>query len=60
MTLDSRAVQENYLFAATRGANTDGHLYIEKAIELGATVILCEEIAALKEGCYIYSSSKCC
>ena len=50
MTLDSRAVQENYLFAATRGANTDGHLYIEKAIELGATVILCEEIAALKEG----------
>ena len=50
MTLDSRAVEENYLFAATRGATTDGHLYIEKAIELGATVILCEEIVAPKEG----------
>ncbi len=49
ITLDSRAVKENYLFSATRGATTDGHLYIDKAIELGATVILCEEITAQKE-----------
>lgn len=44
LALDSRLVEPNGLFAATRGANTDGHLFIDKAIELGATVILCEEI----------------
>lgn len=44
LTLDSRAVSEAFLFAATRGVATDGHLYIAKAIELGATVILCEEL----------------
>jgi UDP-N-acetylmuramoyl-L-alanyl-D-glutamate--2,6-diaminopimelate ligase len=50
MTLDSRAVKQGYLFAATRGAKTDGHLYIDKAIELGATVVLCEEVSEQKEG----------
>lgn len=49
MTLDSRAVKKDFLFAATKGATTDGHLYIDKAIELGATVILCEEVADIKE-----------
>ena len=44
LALDSRLVQPNGLFAATRGANTDGHLFIDKAIELGATVVRCEEI----------------
>jgi UDP-N-acetylmuramoyl-L-alanyl-D-glutamate--2,6-diaminopimelate ligase len=50
LTLDSRAVQAGYLFAATRGAHTDGHLYIAKAIELGATAVLCEEATDLQEG----------
>ena len=41
LALDSRLVQKDGLFAATRGSNTDGHLFIDKAIELGASVILC-------------------
>ena len=49
LALDSRMVQSDNLFAATRGANTDGHLFIEKAIDLGATVILCEEVVDPKD-----------
>ena len=32
LALDSRLVQKDGLFAATRGSNTDGHLFIDKAI----------------------------
>lgn len=49
LTLDSRAVKQDYLFAATRGASTDGHLFIDKAIELGASVILCEEVVSMND-----------
>ncbi|MBL6730051.1 MAG: UDP-N-acetylmuramoyl-L-alanyl-D-glutamate--2,6-diaminopimelate ligase [Bacteroidia bacterium] len=49
LALDSRLVQKDGLFAATRGSNTDGHLFIDKAIELGASVILCEEIINPKD-----------
>lgn len=49
LALDSRLVQKDGLFAATRGSNTDGHLFIDKAIELGASVILCEEISNPKD-----------
>ena len=41
---DSRQVSENSLFVAVRGYNVDGHKFIEKAIELGASAILCEEL----------------
>tara|TARA_B110000093_G_C12960323_1_gene406935 strand:+ start:203 stop:1636 length:1434 start_codon:yes stop_codon:yes gene_type:complete len=50
LTLDSRAVKSGFLFAATRGVKTDGHLYIAKAVELGATVILCEEALDIQKG----------
>ena len=40
---DSRKVATNEVFIATRGVSADGHQYIEKAIGLGATVIVCEE-----------------
>jgi UDP-N-acetylmuramoyl-L-alanyl-D-glutamate--2,6-diaminopimelate ligase len=50
LTLDSRAVQPGFLFAATRGAHTDGHLFVAKAIELGAVAILCEEIEDAQPG----------
>ena len=43
---DSRKVRENYLFVAVRGSQVDGHQYIEKAVEQGATVVVCEEIPA--------------
>jgi UDP-N-acetylmuramoyl-L-alanyl-D-glutamate--2,6-diaminopimelate ligase len=39
---DSRKIQENDLFVAIRGTVSDGHDFIEKAINLGATVIVCD------------------
>jgi UDP-N-acetylmuramoyl-L-alanyl-D-glutamate--2,6-diaminopimelate ligase len=40
---DSRKIKSNDLFVAQKGLTVDGHLFIEKAISLGATVIVCEE-----------------
>lgn len=44
VTFDSRKVKKDALFVATRGTATDGHHYIEKAIEGGAAAIVCEEL----------------
>jgi len=41
---DSRAVTEGCLFVAITGLNTDGHQYIESAIENGAVGIVCQEL----------------
>ncbi len=40
LSLDSRTCKPGYLFAAIRGANTNGLLYIHDAIARGARVIL--------------------
>lgn len=42
--IDSRLVKEKHLFVATRGTQTDGHSYIAKAIENGASAIVCETL----------------
>lgn len=44
ITMDSRQVQTGFFFAAVKGTQQDGHQYIEKAIEQGATAILCSEL----------------
>ncbi|MDP3359238.1 MAG: UDP-N-acetylmuramoyl-L-alanyl-D-glutamate--2,6-diaminopimelate ligase [Lutibacter sp.] len=44
IVFDSRNVQKNCLFAAQKGLLFDGHQFIDKAIELGAVAILCEEL----------------
>ena len=41
---DSRKVVKDSLFVAQKGISVDGHLYIDKAIFLGATTIICEEL----------------
>lgn len=41
---DSRKIEENDVFIAIRGTLSDGHNYIEKAIELGATAIICDTL----------------
>ncbi|RKS00654.1 MULTISPECIES: UDP-N-acetylmuramoyl-L-alanyl-D-glutamate--2,6-diaminopimelate ligase [unclassified Flavobacterium] len=41
---DSRKVQENDIFVAIRGSVSNGHDFIEKAINLGATVIVCDTL----------------
>lgn len=44
VVFDSRKVKKDSLFIATRGTATDGHAYIDKAIESGAVAIVCEEL----------------
>ena len=40
--IDSRQVAPGHLFIAMRGTQVDGHQFIEKAVEQGASAILCE------------------
>ena len=44
VNIDSRRIEAGHLFVAIPGTQTDGHKYIPKAIELGATSILCEQM----------------
>jgi UDP-N-acetylmuramoyl-L-alanyl-D-glutamate--2,6-diaminopimelate ligase len=55
LAFDSRKVEKNFLFVATRGTLVDGHNFISKAIESGASCILCEEIPESTNAkiCYI-------
>lgn len=55
LTIDSRKVIEGTAFIAIKGTNSDGHLFIEKALDSGAIAIICEEMpASFREGvCYI-------
>ncbi|PRZ25143.1 UDP-N-acetylmuramoyl-L-alanyl-D-glutamate--2,6-diaminopimelate ligase [Flavobacterium granuli] len=39
---DSRKIEKNDVFVAIRGSISDGHDYIQKAIELGAVAIVCD------------------
>ena len=41
---DSRKITEGSVFVATKGTQTDGHLFIQKAIEQGAIAIVCEDL----------------
>lgn len=40
---DSRKVEEDFLFVATRGTKVDGHAFIPAAIAQGARAIVCED-----------------
>lgn len=42
--IDSRKVESGHLFVAVKGTQTDGHAYIGKAIEKGASAIVCETL----------------
>ncbi len=49
--IDSRQIKKGDAFVAMRGTQTDGHQYIPKALELGATCIICEQMPEqLQEG----------
>ena len=54
LTIDSRLVQTNFAFIAIKGEKFDGHLFITKAIELGASVIVCENLPAKKSESVTY------
>ena len=42
LQFDSRKIQEGNVFVAISGVHVDGHNFIDKSIELGASVVVCE------------------
>ena len=42
--IDSRKIKPAALFVAMKGTQVDGHMFIPKAIELGAAAVLCEDL----------------
>ncbi|MFI5195508.1 MAG: UDP-N-acetylmuramoyl-L-alanyl-D-glutamate--2,6-diaminopimelate ligase [Chitinophagales bacterium] len=51
LCIDSRKVTNGSTFVAVRGIMSDGHLFIEKAIEHGAVAVVCETLPeVLKDG----------
>ncbi|MCG1036105.1 UDP-N-acetylmuramoyl-L-alanyl-D-glutamate--2,6-diaminopimelate ligase [Polaribacter sargassicola] len=49
IVFDSRKIELNDVFVAQKGVTVDGHLYIDKAIGLGAKVIVCEDFPSDKK-----------
>ena len=56
---DTREVVKDSLFVAQRGTKTDGHAFIEQAIEKGAVCVVVEEMPAVvhKQVCYMLVES---
>ena len=51
LDMDSRKIEPGFLFIAVKGTQTDGHAFIDKAIEKGAAAVVCETMPeTLKEG----------
>ena len=44
VSFDSREVEAGTLFFAVKGSQTDGHTYIDKAVEKGAVAVVCEKM----------------
>lgn len=47
---DSRKLKEGDIYVALVGTKSDGHIFIEDAIEKGAVCVICEKIPALMTG----------
>jgi len=43
VTFDSRQAGPSVLFVATRGTQTDGHQFIQNAVEAGCSAVVCEQ-----------------
>ena len=44
VVLDSRLLQEGYVFIATKGEKVDGHKFIPSVFEKGALAVICEDV----------------
>ncbi len=56
---DSRRVQRNGVFVALRGEKSDGHQFIEQAVEKGATVIVTEqEVQSPRATCVVVENTR--
>lgn len=52
---DSRNVGKDYVFVAVRGASTDGHRYIDRAVNNGARVVVVEDDTALPDSFFLHT-----
>ncbi len=57
IAIDSRKIENNWLFAATVGERVDGHSFIESCYEKGALCCLGEKAPACEEHSYIQVES---
>jgi len=48
VNIDSRRIGASHLFVAMRGTQVDGHKFIAKAVEQGASAVLCEALPDYK------------
>ena len=58
INIDSRLIQKGHMFIAVKGTQSDGHSYIDKAIENGATAIVCETLPEQKQENVTYIQMK--
>ena len=49
INIDSRKIEPGHLFVAMKGTQVDGHQFIPKALDLGATAILCENLPDVRK-----------
>lgn len=58
LCIDSRKAGKGIVFIAVKGTQTDGHLYIDKAIELGTTAIVAETLPQERKDGIVYVQVK--
>ena len=58
VNIDSRKIENGHLFIAMKGTQVDGHKFIDKAIALGATAILLEDMPETLEDKVTYVQVK--
>ena len=58
ITQDSRKVQQGSIFVCSKGVSSDGHKYANKAVELGAVLIVCEYSLGLKNEVIVENGRK--
>ncbi|RAU81662.1 UDP-N-acetylmuramoyl-L-alanyl-D-glutamate--2,6-diaminopimelate ligase [Pontibacter arcticus] len=54
ITFDSREVREGVVFVAMRGVQTDGHTFIEKAVQANAIAVICEALPEVQSQSITY------
>jgi UDP-N-acetylmuramoyl-L-alanyl-D-glutamate--2,6-diaminopimelate ligase len=60
IVFDSRKAVENSLYVAVKGTVSDGHSFINSAIEKGAKAIVCEVLPENSKNRYhLYKSERC-
>lgn len=53
VVLDSRKVEKDFVFIATKGERVDGHTFIDNVFEKGALGVICEKSPQNSKGAYI-------